>query len=149
MSARNRLAAGGQVIPRKGDLDYPLWLSAIDVAIHAPWKQGKNVWAAQIPWDDIHEMRRVLEALGVDWQEGKRADDDERARIARERQPAVPRQASPRFLQPEEEALVCPVCPATPGEPCEHPLQGGHRQLARPHRERTAAWQTQQAGGAS
>jgi hypothetical protein len=46
-----------------------------------------------------------------------------------------------RFLQPEEEVLECPQCPATPGEPCENVTAGGHKPLVRPHKSRTAAWQ--------
>jgi hypothetical protein len=91
MTARNRQAAGGPVIPRKGDLDYPLWLAAIDVAIHAPRRHNSaTTWAAKIPWDDIHKLRTVLESLGIDWEEAKRRDDAERARIAAERRTARP-----------------------------------------------------------
>ena len=40
---------------------------AIMIARRAPAKQGTNVFAAQIPWALIHELRQALDDLDVPW----------------------------------------------------------------------------------
>lgn len=51
-----------------------------------------------------------------------------------------------RALFPEEEDLECPDCPATPGERCIHVTSYRRKELARPHKGRTAALRAQQRG---
>jgi hypothetical protein len=71
--------------PREGTPEYELWLCATDVAIAAPWKHGKYVHSAQVPWDDIERLRAALEAVGVDWRAGKQRDDERVERVRAER----------------------------------------------------------------
>ncbi len=41
--------------------------AAVGVAQAAPAKPGRYVFAAQIPWTRIHELREALDALGIEW----------------------------------------------------------------------------------
>lgn len=41
--------------------------AAIAVAEAAPTRRGQNVFAAQIPWIRITELREALDALGIEW----------------------------------------------------------------------------------
>lgn len=40
---------------------------AIKIAHDAPKKQGQYVSHALVYWDDIHELRACLDALGIEW----------------------------------------------------------------------------------
>lgn len=57
--------------PREGTPEYRLWITAIDIAMWAPYKQGKYVTDAHIPWFLIAQLRKDLEALGIDWRTAK------------------------------------------------------------------------------
>ena len=59
--------------PIRGSTEYDLWMAAIHIATRAPWRQGKHVGSAQIPWTDIHALRASLSALGIDWENVKRS----------------------------------------------------------------------------
>jgi hypothetical protein len=70
--------------PEKDTPEYELWLCAIDVAIAAPWNQATHAFASQIPWEDIHKLRRALEAVDIDWQAAKKSDDEAVARVRKQ-----------------------------------------------------------------
>jgi hypothetical protein len=74
------LLTGTPERPAKDTPAYGLWLAAIEVAIHAPWRQNTSTGtaSAKIPWGDIHALRRVLDRLGIDWTAAKRKNDARR-----------------------------------------------------------------------
>jgi hypothetical protein len=43
--------------------------AAISVATAAPEQKGASVFAAQIPWTRITELREALDALGIEWRD--------------------------------------------------------------------------------
>ena len=69
--------------PEKGTPEYELWILAIDIAIAVPERHGAYVGNAGIPWEYIHELRKTLDALGIDWLKAKKEDDARRARRSR------------------------------------------------------------------
>ena len=64
--------------PEKGTPEYALWVAAIEVAIHAPLKQGTYSSDAKVRWHAIHELRAALDAVGIDWRTAKVKNDAER-----------------------------------------------------------------------
>lgn len=55
------------------EIPYDLFAALCRLACRAPLKQGANVYAAQIPWSDVLEARRILDANGYDWRAYKSA----------------------------------------------------------------------------
>jgi len=58
---------GPRARPEKGTPEYALWVAAIDIAAAAPLDQAAHAFAAKVPWSQVHELRRALEAVGIDW----------------------------------------------------------------------------------
>jgi hypothetical protein len=67
--------------PEKDTPEYELWLCAIEVAVAAPWKQGTHSYSAQIPWNNVNNLRQALDALGIDWRKTKTDDDANKAKV--------------------------------------------------------------------
>lgn len=77
--------------PVKGNPEYDLWLAAIEIAIAAPWKQSGSAYDAKVPWSTIDALRKALEGVGINWENGKRKDDERRneGRPARPKLPTL------------------------------------------------------------
>jgi hypothetical protein len=43
-------------------------VSAIAVAAYPALKPGGYVFACQVPWERVQDLRSTLEHLGIDWQ---------------------------------------------------------------------------------
>lgn len=54
---------------RRATLEHTLPELAARIARRAPKKQGTNVFAAHIPWKMIHELRDLLDDLGIPWRD--------------------------------------------------------------------------------
>jgi hypothetical protein len=70
--------------PEKGTPEYDLWVTAIDIAIRAPYDQNPTTVDTKIPWLLIHELRSRLDALDINWRAAKTKNDDELAHSRRE-----------------------------------------------------------------
>lgn len=71
-------------IPEKGTPEYDLWVTAIDIAIAAPYDQNRTVVDTKIPWLLIHELRSRLDTLDINWRAAKTKNDDDQAHVRRE-----------------------------------------------------------------
>ena len=59
--------------PAEGDPDWPLWVAAIDIAMNAPLRHGPTTSHALVYWPHIEQLRKALDALGIDWRPRKAA----------------------------------------------------------------------------
>lgn len=66
------------------DRPLPLIDAALDIAAWAPAKRSKHTDSARVPWHMIEELRRTLEAQGIDWKNVQRIRRNDERRAARD-----------------------------------------------------------------
>lgn len=64
--------------PKKGTPEYDLWIAAIEVATYPPLTNSNNQAICQVSVVRMKALRDALDAVGVDWREAKRKDDEQR-----------------------------------------------------------------------